>query len=210
VDPSGLHVDHVGSLLRPAALKEKRFSLLGTHDADHNLGAHRNDELTRIEGGYIRDVVKLQEKCGLPAVTDGDFRRRSWWTDFLLSFSGLSISYDGKTPITMTNAAGEKRQIAGIKVTDKIRPRDSGSAAAFKFLHSIMRRIAKATIPGPPIVHFLRDNGFVPEVYADIDAFWNDLVAAYRFEIKLLAQAGCRYLQIDECMLHIFVRPKAS
>jgi methionine synthase II (cobalamin-independent) len=65
VDPSGLHVDHVGSLLRPAALKEKRFGVLGVHDADHNLGAHRNDELTKIEDGCIRDVVKLQEECGL-------------------------------------------------------------------------------------------------------------------------------------------------
>jgi len=136
VTPASLHVDHVGSLLRPAALKEKRMSLLGVHDADHNLGAHANAELTKIEDGYIREVVKLQEDCGLPVVTDGDFRRRSWWTDFLLSFSGLSISYDGKTPITMINAAGEKRPIAGIKVEAKIRPRDSGMTASFAFFTS--------------------------------------------------------------------------
>ena len=119
VTPASLHVDHIGSLLRPAALKDDRMSLLGPHDADHNLGAHANAELTQIEDGYIREVVKLQEDCGLSVVTDGDFRRRSWWTDFLLSFTGLSISYDGKTPITMVNAAGEKRQIAGIQVEEQ-------------------------------------------------------------------------------------------
>src|SRR5262245_53559907 len=191
--PASLTVDHVGSLLRPAQLKEKRFALLGVHDADHNLGAHANSDLTKIEDGYIRDVVKLQEECGLPVVTDGDFRRRSWWTDFLLSFTGLSISYDGKTPITLINAAGEKRPIAGIKVHDKITPRDSGMVAAFKFLKSVTTKTPKVTIPGPPIVHFLRDADFVPSVYKDIDTFWHDLVEAYRAEIKKLADAGCRY-----------------
>jgi 5-methyltetrahydropteroyltriglutamate--homocysteine methyltransferase len=203
-----LHVDHVGSLLRPAELKEKRFALLGLHDADHNLGAHSNRDLTEIENRFIRDVVKLQEDCGLPVVTDGDFRRRSWWTDFLLSFTGLSISYDGKTPITLINAAGEKRPIAGIKVTGKITPRDSGMTESFKFLKSIAHKPAKVTIPGPPIVHFLRDSAFVPTVYKDIDAFWADLIQAYRAEIRKVVDAGCRYLQIDECMLPYLCDPR--
>lgn len=206
--PASLHVDHVGSLLRPLALREQRFNLLGAHDADHNLGAHSNAQLTKIEDSYIREVVAQQEQWGLPVVTDGDFRRRSWWTDFLLSFSGLAISYDGKTPITMTNAAGETRQIAGIKVEDKIRPRDSGMAASFEFLKSVATRTAKTTIPGPPIVHFLRDEEFVPSVYPDVDAFWHDLIAAYRSEIAKLADAGCRYLQIDECMLPYLCDPR--
>jgi 5-methyltetrahydropteroyltriglutamate--homocysteine methyltransferase len=203
-----LHVDHVGSLLRPAELKEKRFALLGLHDADHNLGAHANRDLTEIENGFIRDVVKLQEDCELPVVTDGDFRRRSWWTDFLLSFTGLSISYDGKTPITLINAAGEKRPIAGIKVTGKIMPRDSGMTEAFKFLKSVAHKPAKVTIPGPPIVHFLRDSAFVPSVHKDIDAFWSDLINSYRAEIRKVADAGCRYLQIDECMLPYLCDPR--
>ena len=75
---TSVHVDHVGSLLRPAELKEQRFKLLGVHDADHNLGAHTNAELRKIEDRHIREVVKFQEACGLPVVTDGDFRRRSW------------------------------------------------------------------------------------------------------------------------------------
>lgn len=206
--PASLYVDHVGSLLRPTALREQRFNLLGLHDADHNLGVHTNAELTKIEDGYIRDVVKLQEDCGLPVITDGDFRRRSWWTDFLLSFTGLSISYDGKTPITLINAAGEKRPIAGIKVHDKITPRDSGMVASFKFLKSVTTRTPKVTIPGPPIVHFLRDADFVPSVYKDIDAFWHDLIEAYRAEIKKVADAGCRYVQIDECMLPYLCDPR--
>lgn len=203
-----IHVDHVGSLLRPKELKTKRFELLGVHDADHNLAAHGNAQLTEIENGYIREVVKLQEDCGLPFITDGDFRRRSWWTDFLLSFTGLSISYDGKTPITLINAAGEKRPIAGIKVGGKIKPRDSGMVKSFAFLKAVTRKTPKVTIPGPPIVHFLRDADFVPAVYADIEEFWADLVAAYKAEIRKLADAGCRFVQIDECMLPYLCDPR--
>jgi 5-methyltetrahydropteroyltriglutamate--homocysteine methyltransferase len=203
-----IHVDHVGSLLRPNELKAKRFELLGVHDADHNLAAHDNAELTEIENGYVRDVVKLQENCGLPFVTDGDFRRRSWWTDFLLSFTGLSISYDGKTPITLINAAGETRPIAGIKVGGKIAPRDSGMVKSFSFLKAVTKRTPKVTVPGPPIVHFLRDADFVPSVYSDSGEFWSDLIAAYKAEIGKLADAGCRFVQIDECMLPYLCDPR--
>jgi 5-methyltetrahydropteroyltriglutamate--homocysteine methyltransferase len=203
-----LHVDHVGSLLRPTELREARIRLLGTHDADRNLGPHRNAELALIEDKYIRDVVRLQEGAGLTVVTDGDYRRRSWWTDFLLGFSGLAISYTGKTPITLINAAGETRPIAGFKIDGPIRPRESTLAKSFEFLNSVTSRIAKATIPGPPIVHFLRDADFIPTVYRDIDAFWADLVSSYRAEIAKLAETGCKFLQIDECMLPYLCDPR--
>ncbi len=207
-DASHLHVDHVGSLLRPAELRAARIRLLGEHDADRNLGPHHNAELSAIEDRHIRDVVTLQEECGLSIVTDGDYRRRSWWTDFLLGFSGLAISYSGKTPITLINAAGETRPIAGIKVEGPIRPRDSTLAKYFGFLKTLTSKTAKTTIPGPPIVHFLRDAAFVPSVYSDIDAFWAELVGAYRAEIAGLGAAGCKFLQIDECMLPYLCDPR--
>jgi len=93
-------------------------------------------------------------------------------------------------------------------VHDTITPRESGMAASFKFLKSATTRTPKVTIPGPPIVHFLRDADFVPAVYKDIDAFWHDLIEAYRAEIKKVADAGCRYLQIDECMLPYLCDPR--
>ena len=203
-----LHIDHVGSLLRPMALREARQRILGVHDADHNLGAHDNAELRAIEDGHVRDVVKLQESVGLPVVTDGEFRRRSWWTDFVLGFSGTRVSYTGKSPLTFVNAAGDKRPAPGVRVEGKVRHRGSINAEPFKFLKSATRRIAKVTIPGPPIVHYLRDENFVPGVYPDLDKFWADVVAAYRAEIDALAAAGCTHLQIDECMLPWLCDPR--
>lgn len=207
-DASHIHVDHVGSLLRPLALREARQRILGVHDADHNLGAHDNAELRAIEDGVVREIARLQEDCGLPVVTDGEFRCRSWWSDFILGLTGTQVSYTGKLPITFINAAGDKRPAPGIKITGKVSWRGSVVAKPFEFLKSITTRIPKVTIPGPPIIHYLRDEDFVPAIYPDLDRFWDDLITAYRREIRALAGAGCRHVQIDECMLPWLCDPR--
>jgi methionine synthase II (cobalamin-independent) len=112
VNPASFRVDHVGSLLRPAALKEKRLGLLGLRDADHNLDA-TNAELTKIEDGDTREVVKLQEDYGLPVVADGDFRRRSWWTDFLLSSKAGTNSSAGSTMRRRISILGNLASVRG-------------------------------------------------------------------------------------------------
>ena len=201
-------VDHVGSLLRPTALREARQRILGKHDADHNLGAHSNAELTAIENDYIREVVKLQEDCGLPYVTDGEFRRRSWWTDIVLSFSGTRVTYNGRSPIQFVSASGDRRPAPGVEITERVTWHGSATVKPFEFLKSVTRATPKVTLPGPPIIHFMRDKDFVPDVYSSLDAFWDDLIKAYRREISELAKAGCRHLQIDECMLAWLCDPR--
>lgn len=204
-----IHVDHVGSLLRPMALRKERERLLGVHDADRNLGAHTNAELTKIEDGYIRDVVKLQEDAGLPVVTDGEFRRRSWWTDFFLALTGTAISYNNTaSSITMINAAGETRPMPTVNVTQKVTHPKSVVVEPFKFLKSVAKPTAKVSIPAPAMLHLMRNKDFVPSVYPDIEMFWEDLIKAYRQEIKLLADAGCKYVQLDECMFSYLCDPR--
>lgn len=203
-----IHLDHVGSLLRPAALRQARERLLGLHDADHNLGAHDNEELTAIEDGFIREVVALQEQCGMPIVTDGEFRRRSWWTDFYLSLSGTGITYNGKAPITFVNAAGETRPAPGTRIEGRVGWQGSVMVEPFRFLKSVTKRTPKVTLPGPPMLHYMRDAEFVPAIYPDLDKFWEDLIDAYRSEIGALAAAGCRHIQIDECMLPWLCDPR--
>jgi len=73
--------DHVGSLLRPAALKlarERRAS------GDLTAG-----ELAAIEDREIERVIRQQEELGLEAVTDGEFRRSWWHLDFLWGLDGV-------------------------------------------------------------------------------------------------------------------------
>ena len=133
----GFHADHVGSLLRPGVLREARQRLLGAHDADTNLGPHDNAELARIEDDCVREAVRLQEECGLQVVTDGEFRRRSWWTDVALSFSGTRISYNGKSPINFVNAAGEKRPVPGVEIYGRVTWHKSATVDSFKFVSSV-------------------------------------------------------------------------
>ena len=40
-----------------------------------------------------------------------------------------------------------------------------------------------------------------PSVYPDLDAFWADLTAAYRDEVRRLGELGCTYLQFDDTSL---------
>ncbi|MGE3246311.1 MAG: 5-methyltetrahydropteroyltriglutamate--homocysteine S-methyltransferase [Beijerinckiaceae bacterium] len=206
--PHNVHVDHVGSLLRPAALFEQRQRLLGVHDADTNLGPHKNDELTELEDGFVRDAVKMQENCGLPIVTDGEFRRRSWWTDFILSLTGTHITYVSKLPVSFINAAGEKRPAPGIAIRDKVEWQESCNVRPFEFLKSVAKASPKISLPGPPIVHFMREGNFVPDVYRSLEEFWEDIIAAWRAEIDALAKAGCWHIQIDECMLAWLCDPR--
>jgi 5-methyltetrahydropteroyltriglutamate--homocysteine methyltransferase len=40
-----------------------------------------------------------------------------------------------------------------------------------------------------------------PSVYPEIDAFWADLTAAYREQVRRLGELGCTYLQFDDTSL---------
>ncbi len=61
--------DHVGSLLRPAALKQAREK--------HAKGEIDAAALKAVEDREIERAIKKQEEVGLKAITDGEFRR-SW------------------------------------------------------------------------------------------------------------------------------------
>jgi 5-methyltetrahydropteroyltriglutamate--homocysteine methyltransferase len=93
--------------------------------------------------------------------------------------------------------AGPLSRPAGIFVDD------------FKFLKSIAKAMPKITIPSPSIVHFRGGRDAIDaKAYPDMDAFYDDLAAVYRAEIRDLAQAGCRYLQIDEVNLAYLCDPE--
>jgi 5-methyltetrahydropteroyltriglutamate--homocysteine methyltransferase len=195
-----IHFDHVGSLLRPKALFDARQRILGAHDADHNLGAHDNAELRVIEDQHIQDAVRLQEECGLHLITDGDFRRRSWWTDFFMSLDGPRVTYAGKSPLTVINAKGETRPLPTVSITKRISWKGSINVAPFKYLQRVTKRSPKVTLPPPTMIHFQRDDNYGLSAYDnDSEALFADLIKAYRQEIRALADAGCRYLQLDEC-----------
>jgi 5-methyltetrahydropteroyltriglutamate--homocysteine methyltransferase len=57
-------------------------------------------------------------------------------------------------------------------------------------------------MPTPSHMHFGQFKKAIdPNIYPDIELYWNDMVAVYQQELKDLYTAGCRYLQLDEVPL---------
>jgi len=190
--------DHVGSLRRPEKLMRARERLLGPHDLDHNFGAHNHGELRALEDELIREAVALQEGVGLQSITDGEFRRRIWWSEFFCSLDGVEGSYRGPTT-ELRDKSGHTVPAPLIYVNGPIRWTRSVNVAPFRFLRSITGRTPKVTMPAPQtLYHFASRDSVSRAAYPDLDALWDDLAAAYAAELAALAAAGCTYVQLDE------------
>ena len=189
--------DHVGSLRRPERLMKAREKLLGVHDLDQNFGPHQNSELRRLEDDCICEVVKLEEDTGIQSITDGEFRRRIWWSDFLLSLEGVSGNYRGAA--VLVDSGGHRAPLPRIEVSAPIRWTRSINVEPFKFLKSVTRRTPKVTIPAPQtLYHFASRETIDRKAYPDLQAIWTDLAKVYKLELEALSAAGCSYVQLDE------------
>ncbi len=200
--------DQVGSLLRPQKLKDARERLLGPQTADRNLGPHDNAELRAVEDACIRDVIAMQERVGLRAVTDGEFRRRSWWLELVMNW-GLSADRSGTTEMTWRNQGGAEQAFSRLWINAPIRWRESPIVRAFAFLKANTRRVPKVTMPAPIVLHMFAggDKGVRQGHYKDLDQFWDDVVQAYRQEIAALAAAGATYIQLDDTSIAFLCDP---
>jgi 5-methyltetrahydropteroyltriglutamate--homocysteine methyltransferase len=190
-DGAPFRADHVGSLLRPAELHAARERA--------QAGAISRQELREVEDRCIREVVAMQEAVGLKGITDGEFRRTLWHTDFLCGFAGIEMA---KSDYAVT-FKGEQGETAGTSsmmvVRGKVRRERPVMVDHFAFLKAATRRTAKFCIPSPTYLHMRGSRKVVPEaVYPDVEEFWADIAAAYQAEIRDLADAGCEYLQIDD------------
>jgi 5-methyltetrahydropteroyltriglutamate--homocysteine methyltransferase len=190
--------DHVGSLLRPAALKDAR--------AKRERGEIGAEALGRIEDREIAKVIRKQEGVGLKAVTDGELRRAFWNYDFLGLLDGVE-AYLGERKIKFQGAQPKPMML---RVVGKL-----GSYSAhpmvehFKFVKAHSKAVAKMTIPSPSSLHFRYGREAVPQsIYPSMDDFYRDLGETYRKATRAFADAGCRYLQLDEVNFTYLCDPK--
>jgi 5-methyltetrahydropteroyltriglutamate--homocysteine methyltransferase len=189
--------DHVGSLRRPESLMKARERLLGPHDLDHNFGPHGNAELRKLEDEAIRDVVRLQEQAGLRSITDGEFRRRIWWSEFMLSLEGVRGAY--RSAEKFRDRSGHTLPAPSVEVTSRVRWTRSVNVEPFRFLKSVTRHTPKVTMPAPQqLYQFATRDTVSKSAYPDLAAIWDDLADAYSAELKALGEAGCTYVQMDE------------
>lgn len=180
--------DHVGSLLRPSELKETR--------AKQARGEISASDLRAAEDTAIVAAIRKQESTGLQGATDGEFRRAFWHFDFLEALEGVE-SYEAGQGIQFK---GGQTKPKGLRVVGKIRaPARHPMVEHFRFLKDHTRATAKMTIPSPSVLHYRGGRQAVDKsVYPDMEEFYRDLGLAYRQVVRQFADAGCRYLQLDE------------
>lgn len=186
--------DHVGSFLRPKALIDARER--------RRAGEIDDAALRAVEDEAIRDIVRFQEELGFKGITDGEFRRTYFHTDFLLQLDG--VVEQGGTQVKFHQHGGKELDYAPpVMVVDgKVRHSRPIQRRDYAFLASATKDTPKVTIPSPTMLHFRAGREGIPaDVYPEMDDFFVDVGKAYRDEVADLADAGCRYLQMDDTNL---------
>ena len=179
--------DQVGSLLRPAAIKEARAKV--------ESGEWSAQALREIEDGCIRDAVARQEATGMQAVTDGEYRRGWWNHDFLGKIDGVEVVLDPKS-VKFVGTDDPRFTSTVVRKVHRSRPL---MVDHFRYLGCVAKGTPKFCIPSPSILYHRGGRAAISRTaYPDLDELWRDVGRVYQEEIRELAAAGCKYLQIDD------------
>ncbi len=197
-----IRVDHIGSMVRPAKLKDVF--------ARYDRGQATREELARAQDDAIRDVIQKQEAHGFPVVTDGEFRRHSFQESFSECVTGFDVpenvslyyeqrqlnlnpleraeqNFDEAGPAIITRRPAVER----LKLTRNL------PLEEFRYAQASASVPVKVTVLGPDRIAQRFKWEASQHVYKDLDDFVADVVAIERQIIADLVKAGCKYIQID-------------
>jgi 5-methyltetrahydropteroyltriglutamate--homocysteine methyltransferase len=183
----GARADVVGSLLRPAFLKDARER-------------HERQELSDasfkpIEDRAVDEAVSLQESAGLDVVTDGEMRRYAFYGHLVESLEGFDKL--GGWSITFRDGEGHDAALRRPVVVEKLRWRRQMSVEEFTYLRGRAKKPVKVTLVSAQQAAAYYDADKSKGAYATRDAYLADLVDFTRREIAELKRLGCEYVQID-------------
>jgi 5-methyltetrahydropteroyltriglutamate--homocysteine methyltransferase len=185
--------DHVGSLLRPQTILDAR--------AANKEGKLAAEQLRDIESAEIERIVAKQKEVGLKLCTDGDFRRRHWFMDFIERIDGIRFGEPMAVRFKSTDGSVEfsppRMELIGrLKRTQSLTGSDF---SALKPVAEAAGLMPKQTMPSPTLLHFRSTRSRQhSKVYPDVEQLYADIALVYREEIAALYAAGCRYIQLDE------------
>ncbi|WP_274425730.1 5-methyltetrahydropteroyltriglutamate--homocysteine S-methyltransferase [Chelativorans sp. YIM 93263] len=193
--------DHVGSLLRPVAVKEARKKFY----EDKSISA---EELRNVEDAAVTDIVKMQQNIGLNVVTDGELRRSFWHFDFMGGLTGLELEErEGQTGLQFQGA-----NVRPVFPTIKEKldfPDNHPMLDHFKYVASVTKVTPKISIPGPSACHFrVAKEDIHPKEYKDPEALFAAISRTYAKAVEKFYEAGCRYLQMDDIFFAYLCDPK--
>lgn len=197
--------DFVGSFLRPERLKEARRAF--------DNGDIGYDELKKIEDETITELVSKLKELGYHVITDGEFRRATWYLDFMWALDGVGhkptktgLPFHGEDAIVDDTYLVGKLKLSG----------EHPFVDHFRFVKQFEdeNTVAKQTIPSPAqflaqfLFPFNLESTFAQ--YESEEAFIDDVVEVYNEFIRQLYDAGCRNLQLDDCTWGMFTNKSGS
>ena len=197
--------DFVGSFLRPERLKEARRAF-----DNGNIGY---DELKKVEDETITELVSKLKELGYHVITDGEFRRATWYLDFMWALDGVGH----KPTKTGLPFHGEDALVDDTYLVGKLRlSGEHPFVDHFRFVKQFEdeNTVAKQTIPSPAqflaqfLFPFNLESTFAQ--YESEEAFIDDVVEVYNEFIRQLYDAGCRNLQLDDCTWGMFTNKSGS
>ncbi len=181
--------DQVGSLLRPQALLDARAA-----HADGSLDA---DGLRAAEDAAILSAIAMQEAAGIDVVTDGDFRRETFMSDFPDVVEGFVSK---QVEATWHGSEGETSEARATRVVVGGTLRQHGRLTADQaaFMRANASGPFKITLPSPAL--FIGDGyqvGVTDSFYPDRSALLDAITEIVRGEVEALAAEDVPYIQLD-------------
>lgn len=184
-----LRVDQVGSLLRPAALKDAVRL--------HKQGELDDAALAAAQAEAIRAAVAEQERIGMPVITDGEMGRLNFQDSMARSMTGFDAWLDRWKDRPVDAAPRHAPLITRHRVTAKLGLRRDLPLEEWRFTSSLTTRPVKVTLIGPDRLSQVFDAAASRDVYSSTDEFVDDVASVERQIVSELAAAGCPYVQID-------------
>ncbi|KAI1162863.1 5-methyltetrahydropteroyltriglutamate-homocysteine methyltransferase [Nemania serpens] len=209
--------EHLGSLLRPKELTERRIQL----DDAKALDIAQDEKLKELEDKAINEIVKLQLDLGFHAINDGEYRRHQFWGTFFPNLEGFeeipapdwgmfrmyvpdiaAFTESGHKPGETIVCTGKIKHVGSSYLPDWNYLKNRVSADRVKDL--------KITLAAPEWYHLRYKKGMAyPEsVYANDAEYFKAVAEAYATELQVLYDNGCRNVTIDDPNLAYFCSEK--
>lgn len=209
--------EHMGSLLRPKEITEKRVAL----DNAKALEIEQDKELHELEDRSINEIVKAQLDLGYHAITDGEYRRHQFWGTFFPHLQGFEEIQNPEwdmfrlyVPDTAAFTETGHKPGETIVCTGKIKHVGSSYLKDWEYLKKLVPadrvKELKITLAAPNWYHlrYKKGRAYPKEVYANDSEYFADIAAAYRTELQILYDHGCRNVTIDDPNLAYFCSEK--
>ena len=200
-----IRADVVGSLLRPPWLLEARER--------YSAGEMTAPEFKRAEDRAVDWAISLQERAGLPVVTDGEMRRESFQSQLVEAvegFSGHTIDAWLWGDWHGDGAVGDKstERPRELGVVGPLRRRRHLCAEEFVYARARTEKTIKVTIPSPSMYANLWSPELSREAYPTLDHFLEDVAEILREEVDELVRLGAEYVQLDAPHYPLLLDPK--